>query len=103
MVVPAADIERLWDQMYSAMRVRGQTGGFMLDAISGVDIALWDLAGKIAGKPICELLSKTPKSLVPAYLSGVPGVEYARRYRDAGFSKCKLYYDTDWNGILHMM
>ena len=89
--------------MYSTMRVRGQTGGFMLDAISGVDIALWDLAGKIAGKPLCELLSKSPKSLVPAYLSGVPDMEYARRYRGEGFSICKLYYDTEWNEILTMM
>ena len=31
------------------MRVRGQTGGFMLDAIAGIDLALWDLWGKIAG------------------------------------------------------
>src|SRR5437588_1163928 len=30
------EIEGLWDQMYSTMRVRGHTGGFMLDAISGV-------------------------------------------------------------------
>lgn len=93
----------LWQTMYSTMRVRGQTGGFMLDAISGVDIALWDLAGKIAGKPLCELLSNSPKSLVPAYLSGVPNADYARRYRDEGFTKCKLYYDTDWNEILQLM
>ena len=40
-------IADLWSRMYSTMRVRGQTGGFMLDAISGIDIALWDLAGKL--------------------------------------------------------
>ncbi len=95
--------QELWQTMYDTMRVRGQTGGFMLDAISGLDIAFWDLAGKLAGKPICELLSKTPKALVPAYLSGVPNVDYARRYRDEGFSQCKLYYDTDWNALLHLM
>jgi len=95
--------EEMWQSMYSTMRVRGQTGGFMLDAISGVDIALWDLAGKIAGKPLCELLSKSPKARVPAYLSGVPNTDYASRYRDQGFTQCKLYYDTDWNDILHMI
>ena len=42
-------IEALWWRMYSSMRVRGQTNGFMLDAIAGVDLALWDLAGKLAG------------------------------------------------------
>ncbi|MBC7928698.1 MAG: mandelate racemase/muconate lactonizing enzyme family protein, partial [Bryobacteraceae bacterium] len=50
-------IAELWEQMYRTMRVRGQTGGFMLDAISGVDIALWDLAGKHAEVPVCELLT----------------------------------------------
>src|SRR5207249_3559294 len=45
------NIQILWDRMYATMRVRGQTGGFMLDAIRGVDLALWDLAGKIQEKP----------------------------------------------------
>src|ERR1019366_1327623 len=40
------EIETLWDAMYDRMRVSGQTGGFMLDAMAAVDIALWDLAGK---------------------------------------------------------
>ena len=50
-------IRELRQRLYSTMRVRGQTGGFMLDAISGVDLALWDLAGKIAGKPAAELIA----------------------------------------------
>ena len=46
----------LRQRMYSTMRVRGQTGGFMLDAIAGVDIALWDLAVRLAGArlPVCS-------------------------------------------------
>jgi hypothetical protein len=31
--------------MFATMRVQGHSGGFMMDAIAGVDIALWDLAG----------------------------------------------------------
>src|SRR4051812_19978529 len=54
-----AGIAAVWDQMYSTMRVRGQTGGFMLDAISGIDIALWDLAGKTRGVAVCKLMSDT--------------------------------------------
>jgi D-galactarolactone cycloisomerase len=38
-------------------------------ALSGLDIALWDIAGKIAGKPIWQLLGGTGKSSVPAYAS----------------------------------
>src|SRR4051812_21482352 len=33
----ASGIAAMWDRLYATMRVRGQTGGFMLDAISGVD------------------------------------------------------------------
>jgi D-galactarolactone cycloisomerase len=87
----AARIEQLWDRMYSAMRVRGQTGGFMLDAISAVDMALYDIAGKVAGLPVCRLLKATPRARIPAYLSGVP-----RGSTDTkGFSQVKLFYDTD--------
>jgi galactonate dehydratase len=94
------DIASFWDRMYSTMRVRGQTGGFMLDAISGIDLALWDLAGKMQGQPVCSLI---PESLrrteVPAYLSGVPGasidarVEHAIARHDEGFRTFKLFYD----------
>jgi D-galactarolactone cycloisomerase len=95
-----AGIERLWDQMYSAMRVRGQTGGFMLDAISGVDLALWDLAGKIQQQPVCALLPGSLKRAeVPAYYSGIPGataqarVENALRQAGEGFAHFKIFYD----------
>lgn len=80
-------IGELWDSMYRTMRVRGQTGGFMLDAISGVDIALWDLAGKMAGKPVCVLLSESARATVPAYLSGVPDPAATEP-----FDACKLFH-----------
>lgn len=97
---PAA-IEWWWDRMYSAMRVRGQNGGFMLDAISGVDIALWDLAGKAAGKPVCAMLSESPKRRIPAYYSGLPAngrEEAAREAIGRGFTKFKLFYDQPETG-----
>ena len=83
-------IEELWNRMYSTMRVRGQTGGFMLDAIAGIDIALWDLAGKIAKRPISALLSAKPKVAVPAYLSGLPKASVDVQ----GFDTVKLFFDT---------
>jgi D-galactarolactone cycloisomerase len=93
-------IERLWDQMYSTMRVRGQTGGFMLDAISGVDLALWDLAGKIQEQPVSALIpGSLQRTKVPAYYSGIPGgstesrVQNALRQRDEGFLNFKIFYD----------
>ena len=68
----------------------------MLDAISGVDLALWDLAGKIAQAPVYALLGGS-RVLMPAYVSGLPATarsEAARRYLAQGFRKFKLFYDT---------
>ncbi|MCC6367436.1 MAG: mandelate racemase/muconate lactonizing enzyme family protein [Bryobacterales bacterium] len=90
-------IAEWWDAMYKTMRVRGQTGGFMLDAISGVDMALWDLAGKMAGKPVSAMLTGTPKRNVKAYLSGLPAEdrrEAAARHWGEGFREFKLFFDT---------
>jgi D-galactarolactone cycloisomerase len=89
-------IEALWWRMYSTMRVRGQTGGFMLDAIAGIDIALWDLAGKLQQKPVAALIGE-PRVRVPAYLSGLPGgsAEGARPWLDAGFRQVKIFHHAD--------
>jgi len=38
--------EKLWSLMYAAMRVRGHTTSFMLDAIAGIDTALWTSRAK---------------------------------------------------------
>ena len=93
-------VTALRDRMYSTMRVRGQAGGFMLDAIAGVDLALWDLAGKKCGQSVGELLEPTgPKRRIPAYLSGLRGanneerVEFAREAWARGFRTFKLFHD----------
>jgi galactonate dehydratase len=101
-----ARVEELWQLMYASMRVRGQTGGFMMDAIAGVDIALWDLAGKLRGKPVAALLNDQPRASVPAYLSGVAGdslkarIQYAHRFHKQGFRIFKIYLESDWDAAL---
>jgi L-alanine-DL-glutamate epimerase-like enolase superfamily enzyme len=90
-----SEIEELWRRMYATMRVRGHGGGFMLDAISGVDIALWDVAGKMRGQPVSEMMAPGErKPSVPAYLSGLPGdlpsrIDAARRAQSEGFRTSK--------------
>ncbi len=103
------EIQQIWSRLYATMRVRGQTGGFMLDAIAGIDLALWDLAGKMAGQPVCELLSPgSSQRRLPAYLSGVSGADeqqrcdYAQRYLDQGITAVKLYYESDWKALLSL-
>ena len=95
-----ARVAELRHRMYSTMRVRGQSGGFMLDAMAGVDLALWDLAGKISAKPVADLVAREPpRRRIPSYLSGLPGrtneerVEHAREAWSRGFRVFKLFHD----------
>ncbi|HEU5316686.1 MAG TPA: enolase C-terminal domain-like protein [Chloroflexota bacterium] len=58
-------IEYLWDAMY---RVSGYRGGAVtMSAISGIDIALWDVAGKLAEQPIHRLLGGACRDRVKMY------------------------------------
>jgi D-arabinonate dehydratase len=61
-------IERLWDRMYYSNLLIGQRGLFMR-ALSAVDIALWDLKGKVAGMPVWQLLGGF-RDRVPALMAG---------------------------------
>src|SRR5258708_3576654 len=61
------------EMLYDAMRVRGHFGGFYIDAISAIDIALWDLEAKVAGKPLHRLLGGPVKAALPVYVSGLAG------------------------------
>jgi len=63
-----------WERMYGAMRVRGHSTGFWLEAISGADIALWDLAGRLLAQPIHVLLGGAFRERMPAYASGLPAI-----------------------------
>jgi len=94
-------IARLWDRMYSTMRVRGQTGGFMLDAISGVDLALWDAAGKCVNGTVSAMLEST-RRCVSAYLSGIPGDRWAEAasWRQSGVNTVKVYYRSSTADLL---
>lgn len=74
-----ADPPALWDELYDLMRVRGHWSGFFTDALAAVDIALWDLVGKRAGRPVWELLGERRRERIPAYASGLPRATLAER------------------------
>jgi L-rhamnonate dehydratase len=62
------DVERLWQKMYRGLIYFGRRG-IAIHAISGLDIALWDIKGKALGKPIYELLGTPHRTRVRAYAS----------------------------------
>jgi len=73
------DVQRIWEALYNMMRVRGYTTGFWLDALAGVDIALWDLCGKRLGQPVHKLLGGAARATIPAYLTNIQGADEAAR------------------------
>lgn len=95
------DVQVLWDEMYSGMRERGHITGFMLDAISAVDIALWDLYGKSLRLPVYKLLGGAYRSSIPVYASGLSGttlearIAKAHEYIRRGFKAIKLFVDDN--------
>ncbi len=60
------------EDLYDLMRVRGFFGGYYLDALAGVDIAIWDLLGKLLRVPLSTLLGGRRRDVLPAYVSGLP-------------------------------
>jgi D-galactarolactone cycloisomerase len=96
------EIGLLWDRMYNGMRVRGHDSGFWLEALSGVDIALWDAWARTVGRPLHTLLGGRHRNSVPVYASGIPAslgpeaaLELAKRYRAAGFRATKVAIGSD--------
>ncbi|MCW5621947.1 MAG: mandelate racemase/muconate lactonizing enzyme family protein, partial [Burkholderiales bacterium] len=93
------DIEVLWHRMYHATRDYGRKGS-VVAAISAVDIALWDIAGKAYGRPIHQLLGGAFRSKVQVYATGfyrISGQGEARRlgeeaiqHYEAGFRAMKV-------------
>ena len=107
--VNPADVEQVWDELYGLMRVRGCSGGFHVDAIAAIDIALWDLYGKQRGVPIRDLLGPTENVTVPGYLSGLPAgtlderVALAKEKYAAGHRAFKFAAVVSHEGIVAEM
>ena len=89
----------LWDRAYNRSRPYGQKG-MIINALSGIDIALWDLNGKILGQPVSRLLGGRRRERIESYATGLyrtdtddlPGAlaAEARGYAEQGFTAMKL-------------
>lgn len=93
------DTERLWFDMYNRSRDFGRKGAVMA-AISGIDIALWDIAGQFYNVPIYQLLGGAFRTSLQPYATGFYRLsgqgeqdrlaEEALRHFDNGFSLMKV-------------
>jgi L-alanine-DL-glutamate epimerase-like enolase superfamily enzyme len=89
------DTERLWQKMYYETNRYGRRGA-AIHAISGADIALWDIRGKAEGKPVYELLGGAKRTTVRAYASVLFGdtpdatAELARDFVELGLTAAKF-------------
>ena len=92
------ETEKLWHKMYRA-NIYGGRRGAGLHAISGIDIALWDIKGQALGLPVWKLLGGGFHDKIRCYASSLFGPtpqatgELARRYRDQGFTAVKFGWD----------
>ena len=100
------DVTALWEAIYNGTRAHyvqahGRTfpvvgrRGITISALSGIDIALWDLLGKAVGQPVWRLLGGRLRERIPAYASGgwapVGGVgRQLRQYVERGHRAVKM-------------
>ena len=82
-------IEKHWDAMVRAAAAYG-AGGLTSYAISAVDVALWDLKGKLLGRPVYELLGGPQKETIFCYATGFD----TEWYMELGFKATKIF--TPW-------
>jgi len=90
--------EYLWHKMYRS-NIYGGRRGVGLHAISGIDLALWDIKGKALGMPVWKLLGGGFTRQLRGYASSLFGAtpretgERARRFADQGFTAVKFGWD----------
>jgi len=93
------DVEVLWEDLYNRIKDYGPKG-MSIAAISGIDIALWDIIGKACNKPVHKLIGGAFRTEVDAYATGLyftdmdrlvdEAVEEASGYVRKGFKAIKM-------------
>jgi D-galactarolactone cycloisomerase len=95
----AFDVEVIWEDLYNRIKDYGPRG-MVTSAMSGIDIALWDIIGKACKQPIHKLIGGAHRTEVTSYATGLyfidmdrlieEAVEEARDYVEQGFVAVKM-------------
>ena len=95
----AFDVEVIWEDLYNRIKDYGGKG-MAASALSGIDIALWDIIGKATGRPIHKLIGGAHRTEVTCYATGLyfidmdrlieEAVEEAQGYVAEGFTAVKM-------------
>ncbi|HWL80392.1 MAG TPA: mandelate racemase/muconate lactonizing enzyme family protein [Roseomonas sp.] len=93
------DVEVIWEDLYNRIKDYGLTG-MTIAALSGIDIALWDIMGRAVNKPVHKLIGGAHRTELTAYATGLyfidmdrlveEAVEEARKYVEQGFKAIKM-------------
>ena len=93
------DVEVVWEDLYNRIKDYGAQG-FSITALSGIDIALWDVIGRAVNRPIHKLIGGAHRTEVQAYATGLyfidmdrlveEAVEEAEKYAGMGFRAIKM-------------
>ncbi len=92
------ETDRIWSKMYRRTMYYGRRG-VAITAMAGVDLALWDLKGKLFNQPVWRLLGGRHHDRIPAYASilfgrdGSETREIAQRWREAGYGAIKFGWE----------
>ncbi|MGU3401124.1 mandelate racemase/muconate lactonizing enzyme family protein [Brucellaceae bacterium D45D] len=106
------ETEKIWATLYNALRDQGQRG-LAITALSGIDIALWDIKGKYFDVPVSTLLGGRFRERVQAYATGSfkrDGVDRVEdnaqemaAHREAGFHAAKIKIGFDFEEDLRVI
>jgi D-galactarolactone cycloisomerase len=87
----------LWERMFHQLYNANLAGGFGGSTISAVDIALWDIAGKAAGLPVCEMLGGRVRDRIAVYATGLYYTE--GEFPDRLLDEARMYVEMGFGGM----
>ena len=102
------DVEAIWHKNYAAKRERGHYTGFYIDAICGVDIAIWDAIGKALDMPTAQAMGGIHRNKVSLY-NGIGGTipeevaDQAEWSVSKGYKYLKMHLKEDIDNTIEIV